>query len=273
MKSQNRLAEASVLISIVLVASCGDRERVPSGPSNNAEASDLVRAPVNADFTESDRIQVNGSFDEEARCILRRSYTLPPGNGIYGERIVEFSRSACTFTVARGRWSRLPGHNQGHTDRVVGSGKTVRHTSGPSAGDDGLFTSGEAWQQLWYEDPIGLNVSEDRITLEWQGSQNCGIDDYSYTHDMYWLTATGWVRMFHDKVDEEGDCDTRTVWSWSNYMNDDFCFWDPDPTGTSYFTNMVTGRNGIAPVFEYSFAANGGCAGWLHQDIASGEGS
>ena len=55
---------------------------------------------------------------------------------------------------------------------------------------------GRASQFLRYRDPVYLTTTRDAIYLQWNYNFQC-VGDASGSHDMYWLTGSGWYRGSH----------------------------------------------------------------------------
>lgn len=111
----------------------------------------------------------------------------------------------------------------------------------------------------WIADPIGIHVSETKITRTWDSTGG-----WSNSHQWGWYTPTGWSRTSWSQIDTSAVGDTI-----GTFMNWAFCNPKASTTDQHYQTRLTTNPSG-AWWWSYSMNKSGDCSWLLSYHYAHG---
>jgi hypothetical protein len=255
------------LLAVGLVVGCVDR-----GPPTAATSREpvlvgarVVRAPENPRFHAGTQLTFQGRR-LNGGCVFGHEVTLKPGEHVV-ERIAEYDLDTCLYVVERGGYDFPSGPHQ-YRDT---SSTTQLHLGAPSQapslekGNKSIMMLQYcARSKLWFEDPIGIDVTRSELHVIWTGDGAQVWDSWAELASRVYETS-GWYVVYHDLeshfVNPEGSgVETNGYSTMANYA---FPCPEPAETWTYYAPNtMTTYGNGIVTFYSSAYAA-GGCSSWL----------
>jgi hypothetical protein len=253
-----------IAIAVLAISACHDAAPRVTGISASTQPQlggpHVVRAPASKYFVEHERVRGRGERSRAGGCILSGADTLSPGQRV-GERLVEYDPTSCAYIMARGDWLPKPATRTSSRKtrqspafgRPTPSGPVV--AQGPAA----AVASGSAWQRLFYEDPVQINVTETLLEVYYEISGGC-VSWSSSTHTTTWLDQSGWALDFDDHYQVQG-CSAWQHFGEAYFSNDSFCY--PGITYNDYYTNEVTPLSDGRVAYSYSADAYGACSSFL----------
>jgi hypothetical protein len=286
-----------VLLVLPFTVACGDLadpNDVDSSPSNSVSLSGprVVRFPPR--YPVEQRVLAKGYRDAAGECSLDLSVRLAQGQALF-RSVAEYNPDTCEYVIAhhppssappgfprppappRDQEQSGPSNRESAASNFMPPGQLSAEFWHPDAGGtqasqansnaqqqqcpEQFGLSAGAQQRLWYEDPIGLDVSEHQLdTWYFYSPDNC-IQYLNAVSRTDQLTSTGWVLLEHD-LDlypqlSYTRLDAQAVSAMGNF---DFC--DPHPTYTTY-NNLIRHFDDGYMSFWPGGVKQGECAGFL----------
>lgn len=207
-----------------------------------------------------------------------------------GEHVFEWSvaydPTFCTLTLAQGEYLGPPQTVDGANRTASGSIPVApastgtltltsrRTTRGGQLGtldgevtcDNTLDAAYTAYQHIWIEDPVFLDVASDELWINYfsRPQLNC-IQDGSYTHTAWWRASTGWQLLDYKTnyayiAADRSYITTSVLSAMGNLFFCDPSLW----TFTSLDPNVIKAFPDAWAVMEWNFSISGDCSSLLH---------
>ena len=132
-----------------------------------------------------------------------------------------------------------------------------------------MFSPPDVWSHcarsnLWFEDPIGIDVTRSELHVIWEGD---GLQVWSATAALASRVyeASGWYVNYHNLESHYVNPEQTGVEHNGYSIMENYSFPCPEPasTWTNYTPNtMTTHGNGYVTFYSSAYAA-GGCSNWL----------
>ncbi len=283
-----RSISAVAVVLFTYVAACDtDRSTAPPARSVRAGVRTAVAIRHSPDYMEESRHAVFGVPITDG-CRFTGRDSMRAGERA-SEWAVEYDPTNCRLTLAKGQYvgpSRMPrGESRSFRDSIGSAEKLMQagaHFRRPFRGDlpttlndditcdnqlDSHFT---AYQHLWVEDPIFLDVSVDELWLDYYSRpQLLCVQTAAYTHIIHWLVTTGsYEADFHTNSFTLA-ADRSYVEASVRSLMANLLFCDPSAlTLTGYSPNKIRAFPDGWAIFEWDYSITGDCAFLLgfHRD-------
>jgi hypothetical protein len=163
---------------------------------------------------------------------------LPPGKTAIASRQVSVDHATCTSQVEVGTPTEPLGKEPSDGRRSTGSARSTQ-ARGAGSAPMSVLASETAYFRVWWEDVVGLKVTEVRSNIAWSYNGSC-VTSASGSYYNYWRTGTGWRRDSYGSWVSR-TCSVAKVWSDATYHNSIFC---AGGTVRNYYDNVeVRGWN------------------------------
>ena len=256
-----RLFPAVLGILILVVAGCQDA----SGPGQSVplrlSGTAVIRAPADLQFTERERSYIAGHKISAGVCVFDRRVHLKKGDK-FTERVVEFDPTTCAFILARGDHAASEVASARESTEIGLDGATAIATGARLNLLLGSSSS-YAWQRLYHEDPLQIDVTSSRIDLDWSYDGACSYAIRS-EHLREWLTNSGWIPLSHSHtMSPRLKCQTTSAnaQATASFQNSQFC--NQQVAETWYDINKIEGMpDGTAWLSNRGYAS-GACSDLL----------
>jgi hypothetical protein len=152
----------------------------------------------------------------------------------------------------------------GRPSSLSGGHEQLPHARGTSPADPG-YSENCAHQQLWFEDPVGIDVTRSEHDVTWS-ADGYYVLSATGTYASRWYSESGWRLDSHEYDGphcSDPSCTAVEANGYSIMENSSFPCPDPSATWTNYQPNRVTTWGYGNATFDYSAYAFGGCSSWL----------
>jgi hypothetical protein len=221
-------ALVALLLSGLLLFATAGTARAP-GAATNGVGAPTHKAPE-APLADAHRYTLRGARTADGLgCRFQPpALELPPGKTAIAARQVSVDHDSCTSQVEvgtpTGPLDKEPADGQ-RSSGGVASRKWAKAAS-PRASETAYF-------RVWWEDVVGLKVTEVRSNIAWNYNGTCVTSHTSGWYN-YWRTGTGWRRISHG-TNSSRTCSAAKVWSDATYHNSIFC---AGGTVRNYYDNV-----------------------------------
>lgn len=282
------------LLVIGTVFGCADTgsptDEIPSSRKPVLVGPRVQRAPDNPRFHADTHLIFQGRRDASSgACVLGHELTLKRGERV-SERTIEIDLDTCRYVVERGKSDRpLPSNRHADSLSARSRVKHYRHPhpvrpssfkrngSARSLFSNALFSSSMhstmgpgtscATQLLWFEDPIGINVTESELHVFWEWEvfeDPSGEIFYADPfHFLQWYGPSGWQLQSDQLQIMDWYPSIWEIKGFSSMDNNSFPCPDPPPTWTHYNPNQLNIYGNGSVGFYYSVFAHGACSNLL----------
>jgi hypothetical protein len=262
------------LLAVGLAIGCADRGPPTDETSRRKPVlvgSRVVRAPDNPRFHADTQLTFQGRRLNEG-CVFERAVTMGLGEHVV-ERVAEYDLETCLYVVERGSYdhpSGAPPHRHGDTSSTtkvhLGAPRPSSSVSGgptPPMFSSTTLTSSCARQHLWFQEPLGIDVSNSELHVIWEWDGELVWNSWAELASLAY-EPSGWRVMYHDLHSDYLSNGTGvTTNGYSEMENGSFPCPSPSATWTYYWPNSITQWGYGQVTFYHSAYASGGCSNFL----------